>query len=70
MSENRSCQEFIPKPVIPSNYEEPTAPHVNCANCKRWNIDEKKCHEMIWVKDWVEYTAEEDLPIASGWCQY
>lgn len=70
---NRSCQEFIPKPIIPSNYEDPTTPHVNCANCKRWKLELGKCREMIWIIPWIEYKTsicEEELTLNSGWCQY
>lgn len=74
--ENRSCQEFISNPVIPSNFEILSPPPLNCANCKRWDVDKSKCKEEIWVKPWSEHTTsiyeEEDieLPMTVGWCQY
>lgn len=59
MPENRSCPEFIPKTIISSNYEELTVQLVNCANCKRWNIDKQKCREEIWLIEWIKYLVEK-----------
>ena len=73
MSKNRSCKEFIPKPIIPSNYEELTAPHNNCANCIRWSTEKERCREEVWVKEWIEYTTnpnDDNLPEITGWCHY
>ena len=42
--ENRSCAEHKPK--------YPGA-KVNCATCTRYDPNEEKCREEIWVGKWV-----------------
>ncbi len=49
VGENRSCQEHKPK------YD---GAKPNCATCKRWDPNEEKCREEIWVGAWL--TAEHE----------
>jgi len=50
LGENRSCKEFIAK------YNDA---RVNCATCRRWNIEKEKCREESWVGEWVTAEYEE-----------
>ena len=57
MPENRSCPEFILNPLLVTEFKLA----VNCANCKRWLPKSSKCREMIWVKEWVEWMAGDNV---------
>lgn len=48
--ENRSCPEHQPK------YD---GALVNCATCKRWDPNELKCREEIWMSAWLTAGRED-----------
>ena len=54
--ENRSCQEHKPK------YD---GANPNCATCIRWDPNEEKCREEIWLSAWLTAGREDTRGIES-----